>query len=157
MIYDVKIIIICNIYYSREKLKRILHIWIQNTQTKEMEQINKFTDSYALMAEMQGWQEEEEHMDILEYCANLQRFSFKKNFQDELDKITSDICEADKKIFVSVDRSKFMRNLADFINENPTSTLKTFKTKTDYYLLMNLRNQTDAVRMWMIDEIYKVW
>ena len=122
-----------------------------------MEQINKFTDSYALMEEMHAWQEEEEHMDILEYCANLQRFSFKKNFQYELNILTRDISEAEKKIFVSVDPSKFMRNLADFINENPTSTLKTYKTKTDYYLLINLRNQTDAVRTWMIDEIYKVW
>ena len=61
---------------------------------------------------------------------------------------------SDKKKFVSVDRSKFMTNLADFINETSTSTLK---TKTDYYLLINLRNQTDAVRKWMIDEIYKVW
>ena len=122
-----------------------------------MEQINKMKDSYALLEEMQGWQEEEEHMDILEFCANQQRFSFKNNFQDELDKITSDICEAEKKIFVSVKPKNFMKNLWKFINENPTSTLKTYKTKTDYYLLMNLRNQTDAVRTWMIDEIYKVW
>ncbi len=123
--------------------------------TKEMEQINKMIDSYALLEEIQAWQEEEEeHMEILEFCANLQRCSFNKNFQYELDEITSDICEADKKKFVSVDPSKFMTNLADFINETPASTLK---TKTDYYLLINLRNQTDAVRKWMIDEIYKVW
>ena len=115
------------------------------------------SNSYALIEEMQGWQEEEEHMDILEFCANHQRFSFKKNFHTELDKITSDICETERKKFISVKPKKFMRNLADFINENPTSTLKTYKTKTDYYLLINLRNQTDIDRNLMIGEIYKVW
>jgi hypothetical protein len=122
-----------------------------------MEQINNFTDSYALIEEMQGWQEEEEYEEILEFCANQQRFSFKNNFQDELDKITSDICETERKNFVSVKPKKFMENLWKFINESPTSTLKTYKTKTDYYLLMNLRNQPDTVREWMITEIYKVW
>ena len=115
------------------------------------------TSSYALIEEMQAWQEEDEHMDILEYCANLQRFSFKKNFQYELNILTRDICEIERKKFISVKPSKFMRNLADFINENPTSTLKTYKTKTDYYLLINLRNQTDIDRSSMIEGIYKVW
>ena len=51
------------------------------------------SESYALLEEMQGWQEEEDHMDILEFCANQQRFSFKRNFHIELEEITNDICK----------------------------------------------------------------
>ncbi len=128
-----------------------------------MEQKNQMTtdlyalNSYALLEEMQGWQEEEEYEEILEFCANHQRFSFKQNFHTELDKITSDICETERENFISVKPKNFMKHLFNFINENPTSTLETYKTKTDYYLLMNLRNQTDIDRSLMIGEIYKVW
>ena len=111
----------------------------------------------SLIEEMIYWQEEEEYEEILEFCANQQRFSFKNNFHTELEKITSDICETERKNFISVNPNKFMKHLWNFINDNPTSTLETHKTKTDYYLLMNLKNQTDIDRSLMIEEIYKVW
>ena len=57
---------------------------------------------YALIEEMQGWQEEEDHDNILEFCANQQRFSFKLNFHIELEKITNVICKTEQKLFVSV-------------------------------------------------------
>lgn len=94
-----------------------------------MERKSKTTDSYMLLEEMQGWQEEEEHEEILEFCANQQRFSFKKNFHNELEKITRDISESDKQGFVSVNPENFLEHLWNFINNNPTSTLKTYKIK----------------------------
>lgn len=115
------------------------------------------SESYALLEEMQGWQEEEDHMDILEFCANQQRFSFKRNFHIELEEITNDICKTEQKIFISVNQDNFIQHLSKFINENPSSTLKTYKTKTDYYLLMSLNNQNVMDKTWMISEIYKAW
>ena len=112
---------------------------------------------YALLEEMQEWQEEEDHDNILEFCANQQRFSFKLNFDIELEKITNVICKTEQKLFISVNPDKFMEHLSNFINENPSSTLKTYKTKMDYYLLMSLNNQMVMDRTLMIAEIYKAW
>ena len=109
------------------------------------------------IAEMQGWQEEDDHEEILEFCANQQRISFKTHFENELITISTDICDSDKERLVSVIPKYFMEHLFRFINENPTSNYRTYKTKSDYYLLMNLRNQMVTERNWMIDEIYKVW
>ena len=96
------------------------------------------SNSHMLMAEIQGWQEEEDHEEIMEFCANQQRISFKTHFDNELITISADICDSDKEKLVSVIPKYFMEHLFKFINENPTSNYHTYKTKSDYYLLMNL-------------------
>ena len=112
-----------------------------------------FTD--GLIEEMFGWQVQEEQDEIFEFCSNQQRISFKKNFATELDQITNGICEDDRKMLISIDPSLFVEHLADYIN---VSTPKSeYKNKSDYYLLMNLKNQTIVDRKIMIDTIVALW
>jgi hypothetical protein len=112
----------------------------------------------GLIEEMIGWQEEEEEHEIFEFCSDQQRISFKKNFTSELDQITNGICEDERRMLVSIDPSLFVRHLADYINvSTPKSEYTTYKTKSDYYLLMNLKNQTIVDRKVMIDAIVKLW
>lgn len=65
----------------------------------------------GLITELIGWQEEEEEEcdEILEFCANQQRFVFRQNFEAELERLTEKICESDKKMFISVEPTQFMR------------------------------------------------
>jgi len=115
-----------------------------------------FTD--GLIQEMFGWQEQETQDEIFEFCANQQRISFKQNFATELDQITNDICEDERRLLISITPMLFVEHLADYINVNtPKSEYKTYKNKSDYYLLMNLKNQTIVDRMNMIADIVALW
>ena len=69
--------------------------------------------SNGLTAELIGWQEEEEYDEILEFCANQQRYTFKQNFAAELERLTEQISESDRKMFASVEPTQFMQNLWD--------------------------------------------
>ena len=60
-------------------------------------------------------------------------------------------------MFVSVEPSQFMQNLWNFINLCPVSEYKTYKSRADYYLLMNLKNQLAEDRKIMIDKIILLW
>lgn len=111
-----------------------------------------------LMEEMIAWQEKEEEDEIFEFCTNQQRISFKHNFATELEKITNDICEDERRMLISIEPSLFVKHLADYINVNtPKSEYTTYKNKSDYYLLMNLKNQTIVDRMSMIADIVALW
>ena len=115
-----------------------------------------FTD--GLIEEMFGWQEQETQDEIFEFCSNQQRISFKENFASELDQITNGICEDERKMLISIDPILFVEHLADYINvSTPKSEYKTYKNKSDYYLLMNLKNQTIVDRKIMIDTIVALW
>ncbi len=111
----------------------------------------------GLISEIIGWQEEEEENEILEFCANQQRKSFKQNFKNELEILSEKICDDDKKMFVSIKPQLFMKHLWDFINNCPTSEYKTYKSRADYYLLMSLKNQDIEDRKIMIDTIIMAW
>jgi hypothetical protein len=111
----------------------------------------------GLISEIIGWQEEEEFDEILEFCANQQRYTFKQNFASELEQLTEKICESDRKMFVSVEPSQFIQHLWNFINMCPVSEYKTYKSRADYYLLMNLKNQLAEDRKIMIDKIILLW
>ena len=60
-------------------------------------------------------------------------------------------------MFVSVKPSQFMQNLGDFINMCPRSEYSTYKSRSDYYLLMSLKNQLVEDRKLMIDKIILLW
>ena len=112
----------------------------------------------GLIEEMFGWQVQEEQDEIFEFCSNQQRISFKQNFETELDQITNGIFEDERRMLISIDPSLFVEHLADFINVNtPESEYNTYKNKSDYYLLMNLKNQTLVDRKNMIDTIVALW
>ena len=111
----------------------------------------------GLISELIGWQEKEECDEIMEFCANQQRFSFKQKFTSELERLTEKICESDRKMFVSVEPSQFMQNLGDSINMCPRSEYSTYKSRADYYLLMSLKNQLAEDRKLMIDKIILLW
>jgi hypothetical protein len=108
-------------------------------------------------SELIGWQEEEEYNEILEFCANQQRYTFKQNFSAELERLTEQISESDKKLFVSVEPTQFTQHLWNFINMCPVSEYTTYKSRSDYYLLMNLKNQLAEDRKLMIDKIILLW
>ena len=112
----------------------------------------------GLIENLLWWQKQETQDEIFEFCSNQQRISFKRNFAIELDQITNGICEDERKKLISIDPSLFMEHLGDYINVNtPESEYKTYKSKSNYYLLMNLKNQTIVDRNTMIDTIMALW